>query len=232
MADGQGIISLGEAKARGLVRYFTGKPCCRGHISERNVARKGCIACARESGEEARKVDPTKARAATREWMANWRAANPEKVKERLRAFYWADPVRAREIARKHYHEKREKKVLAKRRERVANPDAYKQANLKYYLGNKAKHRAWGRNRKARKRGAPGSHTAADLAAILKAQNHRCAYCRSDLRKAKRHVDHIQPLARGGSNDRANLQYLCAPCNLAKGARDPVEFAQELGRLL
>jgi hypothetical protein len=28
------IISCKEAKARGLKRYFTGKPCKRGHIAE------------------------------------------------------------------------------------------------------------------------------------------------------------------------------------------------------
>jgi 5-methylcytosine-specific restriction endonuclease McrA len=105
-------------------------------------------------------------------------------------------------------------------------------ANARKWHSDPENGRAHDQKRRALKRNAPGTHTAADLIAILKAQNHRCAYCRSDLRKAKRHVDHIQPLARGGSNDRANLQYLCAPCNLAKGARDPVEFAQELGRLL
>ena len=33
-------------------------------------------------------------------------------------------------------------------------------------------------------------------------------------------VDHIVPLARAGSNDPDNLQWLCRPCNRAKGARE------------
>ncbi|MBX9348753.1 HNH endonuclease [Chromobacterium vaccinii] len=32
-------------------------------------------------------------------------------------------------------------------------------------------------------------------------------------------VDHIKPLSRGGTDDLANLQFLCRPCNSAKGTR-------------
>ncbi|MBU9359553.1 HNH endonuclease [Burkholderia multivorans] len=44
--------------------------------------------------------------------------------------------------------------------------------------------------------------------------------------------DDIEPLARGGSNDIANIQLLCRTCNLSKHARDPVEFMQSRGFLL
>ncbi len=40
-----GAVSLREAKALGLTRYFTGLPCNHGHISERRVKSKGCVAC-------------------------------------------------------------------------------------------------------------------------------------------------------------------------------------------
>jgi hypothetical protein len=40
------IISYQEAKARGLKRYFTGKPCKRGHVVERRVIT-GCVECTR-----------------------------------------------------------------------------------------------------------------------------------------------------------------------------------------
>lgn len=32
-------------------------------------------------------------------------------------------------------------------------------------------------------------------------------------------VDHVVPIARGGTNVLGNLQALCGPCNNAKGAR-------------
>jgi len=52
---------------------------------------------------------------------------------------------------------------------------------------------------------------------ILDRDGARCRYCgRTD---GPLHIDHITPIARGGSNELANLQVLCAPCNRAKGAR-------------
>ena len=40
------IITRAEAKAQGLKRYFTGKPCKHGHVSERWASVKSCICCA------------------------------------------------------------------------------------------------------------------------------------------------------------------------------------------
>lgn len=42
------ITSKEEAKARGLHRFYTGKPCKHGHNSERYVSSKGCVTCLRE----------------------------------------------------------------------------------------------------------------------------------------------------------------------------------------
>jgi len=92
--------------------------------------------------------------------------------------------------------------------------------------------RAHARKRRAQKCKSAGTHTAADIAEIKSAQRNRCGYCRVSFSKAKKHVDHIVPLARGGGNGRANLQLLCAPCNQTKNAKDPIAFAQSIGLLL
>ncbi|BCM89812.1 hypothetical protein IAD21_01660 [Abditibacteriota bacterium] len=55
-----------------------------------------------------------------------------------------------------------------------------------------------------------------------------CEYCRSpeDFNTDPFSIEHIYPLARGGSNDESNLALSCLGCNLAKGVRidalDPV----------
>lgn len=43
--------------------------------------------------------------------------------------------------------------------------------------------------------------------------------CRSCGREASEHVDHIVALAKGGTNDRSNLQGLCQRCHSVKTAR-------------
>ena len=56
---------------------------------------------------------------------------------------------------------------------------------------------------------------------ILRRDNHTCQYCgaQDDLT-----IDHITPLARGGTNVLDNLQAACRSCNSAKGARTPEEW--------
>jgi 5-methylcytosine-specific restriction enzyme A len=51
--------------------------------------------------------------------------------------------------------------------------------------------------------------------ASILAANQVCAECG----RPAAHVDHIQPIAHGGTDHPANLRALCAACNLAKADR-------------
>ena len=42
------LITRQKAKRLGLKRYFTGEPCPKGHIEERDVAGRHCFGCTRE----------------------------------------------------------------------------------------------------------------------------------------------------------------------------------------
>lgn len=42
------IVSRQKARAEGLTRYFTGKPCVHGHISERRTTNSKCLECQKE----------------------------------------------------------------------------------------------------------------------------------------------------------------------------------------
>lgn len=58
---------------------------------------------------------------------------------------------------------------------------------------------------------------------VFERNNYQCQSCHKiDLSAQKLQVDHIIPLAQGGSNDLSNLQTLCAKCNRQKSAKiDP-----------
>ena len=59
---------------------------------------------------------------------------------------------------------------------------------------------------------------------LYRRQQGRCLYCGSRQRMDLMDIDHKVPLARGGSNQRNNLQLLCRTCNVRKGARTDREF--------
>lgn len=48
-----------------------------------------------------------------------------------------------------------------------------------------------------------------------------CAECKRPLHETGFHVDHVYPVALGGSSKAGNLQALCPDCNRAKGAKPP-----------
>jgi 5-methylcytosine-specific restriction endonuclease McrA len=63
-----------------------------------------------------------------------------------------------------------------------------------------------------------GSVSKAIVKRLLEAQERQCLYCYRDLDREEFHVDHIVPLAVGGTNEFSNLAIACKSCNLRKGA--------------
>ena len=72
------LISREEAKSKGLKRFYTGKECIHGHLSERHVSSGTCYLCHRVGAISKLKNDPEFARKA-REGSARWNKENPEK---------------------------------------------------------------------------------------------------------------------------------------------------------
>ena len=251
------IISRADAKAAGLKRFFSGRPCKRGHVGEFYVNNGGCVECALarsyawyEANTERAKanvhanyaanrqriIDYNKAYAAANRHVNNaatarYRIKHSEECKARRRAYKAAHREKIRAAARAYAKANKERIKATAQAWRKANPERYAMLAAAWKKANPEKTKAtWLRSRSKRVM-AEGSHTAEDLKRIYNAQCGMCAYCKAELGR-KYHVDHIQPLSKGGTNWPANLQILCAPCNLKKGARDPVEHARSLGLLL
>ena len=208
----QAIISRQEALAKGLTHYFTGKACKNAHSSKRLVFSRHCVDCQKARSLKWRIKNPDKKRASYQRWKEN----NPDKVKSWYER-WWAENA--------DYQKARQKKW------RKENLDIQRASKNRWRAANPEKRRTEDTNRRARKKQARGKHTAADVKRILRRQGKRCVYCKASL-DAGYHVDHIVPLAKGGSNGPDNLQCLCPTCNLSKGAKMPEEFARSIGMLL
>lgn len=106
----------------------------------------------------------------------------------------------------------------------AAHPGYSAKSKRAYKAAHTAELAAHVRNRRARQRGNGGSHSAADVAAQRDRQSGRCFYCHHAL-AGGHEVDHVVPLALGGSNGPENLVVTCPPCNRTKNATHPMDFA-------
>lgn len=75
-----------------------------------------------------------------------------------------------------------------------------------------------------------GNVTSDDVQKLIELQKGLCVVCKSEL--TKYHVDHIQPLSKGGKHNFLNIQLLCQLCNQIKFNKDPIDFMQSQGYLL
>jgi 5-methylcytosine-specific restriction endonuclease McrA len=176
------LISRKDAAVAGFTRYFTGRPCKRGHIAERFVSTKTCCECntVRNASENLVSF--------RREYYAKQYSLNREAILERGKRYNSTEMGRASIVVR-----------TSRRRASQIN--------------------------------AEGVCTPEEAMTIRKAQKDRCAYCASKL-NGKGSLDHIVALSKGGSNWPFNLQWLCRSCNSRKHTKDPIDFAQQIGKLL
>ncbi len=204
------VVTRAEAKKAGSPRYFTGKPCSYGHVTERFTSGGSCRECLRLRFEKKRRNHGIEARskqsqsefaAKRRVLNIRWKAKNRERLAAEAREYYWE------------------------------HKDECDARNRQYAKNDREGAKARARRRRARKRGAEGSHTVEEIKTLIKHQRHKCAICRVSIRSS-RHIDHIIPLSKGGADSIKNIQLLCAECNHSKHAKDPIDWARQNGRLL
>lgn len=113
-----------------------------------------------------------------------------------------------------NWHERNRKQVSAyhKKWRNEINPNAWKAVSVK---------------RRSSKKNAEGGFSADDVSRMMAAQDGKCVCCKRDVRKFF-HVDHIMPLALGGTNWPDNLQILCPSCNCSKGSKHPDTWIKEI----
>lgn len=183
------------ARLAGEKTYTSKDSCVKGHSGPRYVSSGGCIECLEERTESGLFAEQRRLTASAHYY------ANKEKCS--ARSIDWArrnrDKVNARrnEWFRENYRELHDK--------------------------NKEAWAVVGRNRRCRLSGAGGRHTKQQIKEMLEAQDFRCNYCKIFC-KYSYHVDHVKPVAKGGTNDISNIQILCATCNQVKGSKYPYTY--------
>lgn len=85
------LVSYKEAIQQGLPKYFTGKPCKHGHISERRVSGRCCTICSSNIAIAWSKANPE----SSKKIRSNWDNANRTKTAERVRKYRIANPEKA-----------------------------------------------------------------------------------------------------------------------------------------
>lgn len=195
--------------------------------------RGRCHDCVKAASAEER------ARPERKAYMREYTQQHKERLLEQARARREADPEKYRAYRQQRYQEHRGVLLaemaaryaanptpvkLRTRAWRADNPERRRDAAARARRERPEVHRASNTRRKARKRAAPGTHTAQDIRDLLARQGGLCAYC-AEPHGEDYHVDHRVPLSRGGSNGPENLCIACAPCNLSKNDKTPEEFA-------
>jgi hypothetical protein len=97
-----------EAKALGLSKYVTGKPCKHGHFSERYTKSAQCLECVKAQNIVWREANPDKHVASMKKWWLNnkelhntrvkrWQSLNKDKIKQAAKLWAKNNPDKVKE---------------------------------------------------------------------------------------------------------------------------------------
>lgn len=176
-------------------------------------------------------ANPERRRAQSREWGRKHSADRVEyrkkyyaENKETLRAKR-LENIDAYRSQQAEYRRKNKDKINAKTRAWYeANRDRARRVAKEWIRNNRDKALAAKMNRRALESRAHGLATAAQIRARVEFYGGRCAYCGSEYS----HIDHVIPLARGGTNWPSNLRPACESCNKHKWTLGLSEFLNRL----
>lgn len=167
-----------------------------------------CKPCERDSARDNARKNAEVHRARARAYAI----ANPERVKEKMKAWRKKNRRRIVEYNERTSQSRREygRGYAQKRRE---SPEGRSYAR-NWEQAHSAEKRA---RRKARLAGVRTEPV--DRAAIILRDRQTCYLCGKQLKWRECTLDHVIPIAKGGSHTYANIRVACGPCNFSKQAK-------------
>jgi 5-methylcytosine-specific restriction endonuclease McrA len=239
--------SRASAIAAGSETYQSVRPCKHGHAGLRFSKSYGCVECHALSLRP-EPAEVVAARAAKRALSKQRAAAKNKAMQNRSAAIAagetlfvgspclrghdglrWVASYACVECGKDQGKVK--KKSAYDRAYRAKDPERWNERARKWVKANPEKRRAITFSYDARRRAQEkqGDSTAA-IRKWIKSAPKVCHWC--GIKCAKEyHVDHYEPLSKGGKHVVTNLVIACPGCNLKKNAKDPYEFAATVGRL-
>ena len=217
------------------------KPCVKCGASNRYPSGK-CKPCGDAASKKFRQANIDKALMWQMDWYKKnkdhatatrlkYRAENQEKETQYAIAYREAnrDRISATQAA---YRDKNKAGFKARDAEKYkANTEKCKAYNKNWYANNPDAVSIKNQNRRSRVKNVGGRLSKGLPQKLIALQRGKCACCGLPLGE-NYHLDHIMPLALGGTNTDDNIQLLRGECNNQKHAKHPVDFMQERGFLL
>lgn len=163
-------------------------------------------------------------RAAWAEYMRRWWRESPNRKRlARYDDLTYKAQARARTKAWQQANPEKLRAMNATR-----NPQKVRESNDAWAAAHPnesaAIRRAWHARRRARECGAGEGCSSADIQTQYERQRGCCFWCHEKVGNDY-HVDHVMPLALGGSNSKENIVIACPVCNRSKAAKHPMDFA-------
>ena len=142
----------------------------------------------------------------------DYRNKNLIKIKAQKRIYYLNNLEHIHTQCKKNY--KANKTIYLKRQKEwvLNNPDKVAFTKKAYKLRRRAKECL------------DGGITTSKLRAFISSELNICCYCQKPFIDGKYHVDHVEPLAKGGKHVIENLALTCPSCNLSKHTRSVIVF--------
>lgn len=167
----------------------------------------------------------------TKTYAAKYREENKEKVKAGIAKWREENPEKRRAADAAWREANKDRKRVTNMAWRAANPDKAKAICAAWRESNPKKKLIHNQNRRSIKKAVGGKLSTGLAHKLYALQKGKCACCGQPLGDDF-HLDHIMPLALGGTNTDDNVQLLRKLCNLQKHAKHPVDFMQQRGFLL
>jgi len=161
--------------------------------------------CLRRANEW-RKNNPDKRRAIIRRYYEKKLKADPEWGNKRAKMYRDRNPEKAREHLREYRRERPVWTRLQKYKRRVRCGDGQVD------------------------KGHLNKDFEKQVIDKLKKQDYKCIYCKVDIKECFS-IDHIVPLAKGGSNNIENIDLVCKSCNTRKGTRSKERMLEIMGSI-